>query len=271
MSIQKITFSAVLDYLATKNGTRWNMVFQASQFDLNDFSDSVNYGNLTLNLSPNATRDMQLSDTHIYFKIRKHGIPQEMYIPYTALMIIEDPDDPSASMAWPYFLDHGDDYVPDESAYTHTVELPNSGIKVQLKVPSLSDFTEMGKSASNVVQFPGGTVHIGEEIQMEPRKTLQERMAERGMSVIEGGGVKVLATIPWIDEVHRAKQARREAKALDDKNADVISEPIRSDGSKGNSVFFPDLDVSKCYFPIKRTVRPEWLKVIDGGKNVASA
>ena len=268
MSIQKITFASVLAYLATKRGTRWNMVFQSSQFELKGFSDSVNYGNLTLNLSPSATQDMHLSDTHIYFKICKHGIPQEMYIPYTALMIVQDPDDPAASLQWPFYLDHGDDYTPDMTDVSNVFGLPVQGTKVELKAPSLNDLIEISTRQNNVVHFPGGRTTVGKQIKMDPRKTLQERMAERGMSVINGGDVKVHATIPWIDEVYHAKQARRETKALNAKNAVVVSEPIRSDGSKGNSVFFPDLDVSKCYFQSKRITRPVWLDVINGGKDI---
>lgn len=317
MSIQRLTFEGILNYLSTKKGTVWNMVFQASQLELEDFNDAITYGNITLNLSPNATRDMQCFDDHVYFKMRKHGIVYEINAPYTALMIIEDPDDRSQSMAWPYFLDHGDDYIPDEPERdTNVFYLPNSGVKVELRVPTLADYNNL--NLDNVIQFPGGVGYKGEEIPaagpltlgdlikanqakamskqfpelvgndglIDPEKvhakaqearepTLLERIELRGWTVIEGGNQKPVASIPFIDEVYRAKQAKRELA-----NADklvlgntMIHVPetnkvdnIRSDGSNGNSVYFPDLDVSKCYFPVRRINRPTWVSVIEGGK-----
>ncbi|ABY63173.1 SspB domain-containing protein [Pseudomonas phage 201phi2-1] len=371
MSIQRITFEGVLNWLSTKQSDKWHMVFQASQFDLNDFVDSVSFGHLTLNLSPNATRDMALYDEHIYFKICKHGIPQEMMIPYTALMIIQDPDDPSGSMPWPYFLDHGEDYTPDEDEEldqgtvvkkSNVIELPNSGVKLELRIPTLEDYNNL--NFDNVLQFPkkdaDGELPSAEEIAelnqlmsdngmdinlvefkrndkgefevslslndnpvvewdgkdkhlkqlsdnlpkglvsddgiidvvklaskaqrlaLAAPPTLQQRMAERGMSVIIGGAKPAEASMPFIDEVYRAKRERREAiqKAADEALfkeralpagttlGEMLQSPgmtIRSDGSKGNSVFFPDLDVRKCYFHTRRIVRPEWLQVHEGG------
>jgi len=356
MSIQRITFEGVLNWLSTKNGPKWHMVFQASQFELNDFADSVNFGHLTLNLSPNATRDMQLTDEHIYFKICKHGIPQEMLIPYTALMIIQDPDDPSGSMPWPYFLDHGDDYTPDEDEElehgtvvkkSNAVELPNSGIKLELRVPTLEDYKNL--NFDNVIQFPkqpsdgdlptaeeiaelnklmsdngmdinlvdfkrndqgelevsvslndnpvvewdgkedhlkrlsdnlpkglvtpDGTIDVvklaskSQRLALAAPPTLQQRMAERGMSVIVGGAKPVEASMPFIDEVYRAKRERREqlAKLTMSAESGTMDTGIRSDGSKGNSAFFPDLDVRKCHFHTRRIVRPDWLQVHEGG------
>lgn len=272
MSIQKITFKGVLSYLATKKSTVWNMVFQASQFDTLDFSSNVTYGHLTLNLGPNATRDMELFDDHVYFKIRKHGIVQEMSIPYTALMIIQDPDDAAESMPWPYFLDHGDELEPEpmtgeEYAIQRMAEL---GIKITPEqIRAHAD--EMHRSAPDMFDDQGrvNLFALSEKAQRhrEANPTLEERMKKSNMTVIEGGKTKVIATLPWIDEVYRAKLAAREAKEIIAKNVDTQAESIRSDGSKGNSAFFPDLDVSKCQFPVKRTVRPDWLKVIEGGKN----
>lgn len=272
MTIQKITFQGVLNHLATRQGTRWHMVFQASQFDVRDFGDLVEFGHLTLNLSPSATRDMQLTDTHIYFKIRKHGIVQEMYIPYTALMIIQDPDDPAASMAWPYFLDHGDDFEPSPMTGEEYAIQRMAEMGVTITPEQMAEHAAKMHAMAPDLFGADGSVNVmalAAKAQSVRKPTLQERMAERGMSVIHGDGAKVVASLPWIDEVHRAKQARRAAQAMDDKNAVVVGEEIRSDGSKGNSVFFPDLDVSKCYFPTKRIARPEWLKVIDGGKDAA--
>lgn len=313
MSIQRLTFEGILNYLSTKKGTVWNMVFQASQLELEDFNDSITYGNITLNLSPNATCDMKCYDDHVYFKMRKHGIVHEIMAPYTALMIIQDPDDPSESMAWPYFLDHGDDYIPDEpDRKSNVFHLPNSGIKVELRVPTLADYNNL--KLDNVIHFPGGSAHVGEEIQMDkpltlgelikanqqaafakqfpdlvgndgnidPGKvyeksqsmrepTLLERIELRGWKVIEGGGHKPEASMPFIDEVYRAKRAKRESDAALAKitvNAEVKlgGFEIRSDGSNGNSVYFPDLDVSKCHFPVRRINRPTWVSVIEGGK-----
>lgn len=270
MSIQRLTFEGILNYLSTKKGTVWNMVFQASQLGLEDFNDSITYGNITLNLSPNATRDMQCFDDHVYFKMRKHGIVHEVNAPYTALMIIQDPDDPMLSMAWPYFMDYGDDYIPDEPTQPdHVVHLPNSGLTVKLRVPTLENLTKM--NLDNVIHYPGGSAHVGEEIQMDKPLTLLERIAQRGWTVIEGGNQKPEASMPFIDEVYRAKQAKREsdvalAKIAMNAEVKLCGIEIRSDGSNGNSVYFPDLDVSKCYFPVRRINRPTWVSVIEGGK-----
>lgn len=308
MSIQKITFEGVLNYLATKKGTAWNMLFQASQFDVRDFGDLVNFGHLKLNLSPMATRDMELFEDHIYFKIRKHGIVQEMNIPYTALMIIQDPDDPSQSMPWPYFLDHGDDYTPDEEEAIfgemakelkeltpHVVELPNTGVKLELKVPTLEQHQRSGEeyaikrlaelginitpeqmqeharkmheSMPEIFDAKGNVdlIALANKAQPVRKPTLSERIEARGWTVIEGGNVQAKASMPFIDEVHRAKQARREQLAKLAPDGEVVVS-VRSDGSNGNSVFFPDLDVSKCYFPTSRKRFPSWMTVIQGGK-----
>lgn len=270
MSIQKITFQGVLNHLATKQGTRWHMVFQSSQFDVQDFGDLVDFGHLTLNLSPSATRDMQLTDTHIYFKIRKHGVVQEMYIPYTALMIIQDPDDPAASMAWPYFLDHGDEFEEEPMTGEAYVIQRMAELGFPITPEQLAEHSaKMHALAPDLINADGSVdvMALAAKAKSVRKPTLHERMAERGMSVIHGDGAKVVASMPWIDEVHRAKQVRRAAQVMDDKNSIVAGEEIRSDGSKGNSVFFPDLDVSKCHFQTKRIARPEWLKVIEGGKN----
>lgn len=314
MSIEKITFEGVLNWLATKAGTRWNMVFQASQFDSQEFSDQLNFGQLTLNLSPNATRDMELFEDYIYFKIRKHGIVQEMTIPYTALMIIQDPDDPADSMAWPFFLDHGDDFVQEpmtaeEYAISRMAELGVTITPEQMKEhaaamhelsPDLFDkdgnldvfaLSAKAKRRSDTVEpvaddelksfnfrtptfdqlmagfkFPGDSASNDTVVNHGKTGSLAERMEKSNMTVIEGGKSKVIATLPWIDEVYRAKRAAREAKQVAGRNVETQAEAIRSDGSKGNSAFFPGLDVTKCHFPVKRIERPSWLKVVDGGK-----
>lgn len=245
------------------------MVFQASQLELEDFNDNITYGHITLNLSPSATRDMQCFDDHVYFKMRKHGIEHEITAPYTALMIIQDPDDPMLSMPWPYFMDHGDDYIPDEpTTPSNVVYLPNSGVKVELRVPTLEDLNKM--NLDNVIHFPGGSAHVGEEIQMERPLTLVERIEQRGWTVIEGGNRRPEASMPFIDEVYRAKLAKREsaaklAKITMNDEVKLGEFEIRSDGSNGNSAYFPDLDVSKCRFPVGRMTRPVWLTVIEGG------
>lgn len=313
MSIQKITFEGVLNYLATKKGTAWNMVFQASQFDVRDFGGSVDYDLLTLNLSPIATRDMQLYDDHIYFKIRKHGIVQEMNIPYTALMIIQDPDDPAQSMPWPYFLDHGEDYTPgeediifDEMAKElneltpHVVELPNTGVKLELHAPTIEQHRQSGEEYTLKRLAELGINITPEQLKEHAQKlhesmpelcgadgkldlvavaskakrvnppTLLERIEARGWTVIEGGRNPMTASLPWIDETYRAKREARAARELLGNNEAVSTNvDIRSDGSKGNSMYFPNLDVSNCYFVSRRTQRPSWMVVIEGGKNVA--
>lgn len=248
MSVQKIVFQAMLNHLATKQSPKWHVHLQASQFKLNGFADSTNQGMLILNIGPMATRNMELHDDHFSFNNRKHGVEQFMEIPYTAIMIIQDPDDISQSIPWPYFLDHGDEYInPNVEAASNVIEFKRP---VKEIIPDYLDFGH-------------GTPKVKEVVVAEPKKR------ERKWTVIEGGRSNLpSASMPFIDEVHRAKQARRERDASYMKAPeDVTSQPNRkSDGNDGTSVFFPDLDVSKCYFATKRIERPEWMTVHQGGK-----
>ncbi len=214
MSIQKDAFKSILNHLATKQGSCWNMTFEASQFDLKDFEDSVSYGHITLNLSMRATSAMQLFDDHIYFKVRKHGIEQELSIPYTALMVIHDPDNNGPATEWPYFV---------------------AGARFEPK-------PEVNPGAIHAMTVPNN--------QSSP--TLLERIEVRGWKVIQGSiKSEVMAPQPFIKELHQAK--------LNNRN----KTKIKIEQSK--SIFFPDLDVSKCVFHTKKKLRPEWLTVIKGG------
>ena len=131
------------------------------------------------------------------------------------------------------------------------------------------------KGDATILNFPGKT-----DVQVEPPKllkhdTLETRVRDRHWTVIEGGKAKVEASMPWIDVVYREKLARREAAELaKDKliigNEMKSTQPeIRSDGSTGESSFFPDLDVAKCTWPGKRTPRPDWMTVVKGGEHVS--
>ena len=131
---------------------------------------------------------------------------------------------------------------------------------------------------ATVLNFPNKT-----EVTMEPPKllkhdTLETRVRDRHWTVIEGGKAKPEVSMPWIDVIYREKLARREAAEKEKDSLtfgqvsfvpwdEVANKPafeIRSDGSKGESVFFPDLDVAKCTWPGKRTPRPDWMTVHKG-------
>lgn len=95
--------------------------------------------------------------------------------------------------------------------------------------------------------------------------SLETKMRDRHWTVIEGGKQKPQASMPWIDVVYREKLARREAlEKLAPTDEFIAQQQIRSDGSTGESCFFPNLDVTKCTWPGKRKARPSWLKVFAG-------
>lgn len=287
MSIQKITFKGILDHLATKKSRHWLMTFQASQFNTFDFEGAVTHGQLNLNLGPDAIGKLELYEDSFSFACRRHGITHHLTIPYTAIMFIKDPDT-SEFYQWPYYLDHGDDapYVDEDlvddgfDGDVNYIDFNNPLTPEQLSKPSGTVHPFMSKADLKKLQesLPGlfnanGAVDIlnlakhATRLSTQRELTIAEKVGLRSWAVIEGGKTNTPASIPHIDEIHRAKQAKRE---LETKLAKVnlSSEPkeIRSDGSDGKSVFFPDLDVSKCYFPTRKTARPEWLTVITGSK-----
>lgn len=313
MSIQKHTFEGVLNYLATKESPKWHIYLQASQFELNGFKDSTNFGTLCLNFGPHATRNMVCHDDCVTFNTMKHGIEQFMSVPYTAMMFIQDPDNPNAMLPWPYYLDHGDDSpeVPDNvipftprEAWDTANGISNKLAKDYLDAPGLKTHSD-GAQVIDMVEFKAtrqspeertisllkeqGLVDDNGNLDLialaqkaapirakakdEQPLTIQEKIAMRNWSVIEGGNQKPEASMPFFDEIYHAKRERRESDmklAKINLNAELGTHPkaLRSDGNDGTSVFFPDLDVSKCYFPTKRIERPSWMTVINGGKDV---
>lgn len=104
------------------------------------------------------------------------------------------------------------------------------------------------------------------------KDSVQTKVLDRKWAVIKGGKtVEPKASMPFIDHIYREKQERRKAKELaEDRykfgNEMVSTAPLRSDGSEGKSVFFPDLDVSKVVWPPKKIARPDWMTVINGDK-----
>lgn len=183
----------------------------------------------------------------------------------------------------------------------HVVDLPHSGLTLTMKTPTLGDLSDLterlgktkgvepvdlklnrndnvvyldfGKPQDEAKAILGPMFGIGNRTTQKPEVsapkelTLAERVGLRNWIVIEGGRNKPKASMPFIDEVYRAKRERREQlEKLMPTPEFTESFELRSDGSEGKSVFFPDLDVSKCYFPRKRIERPSWMLVIQGGK-----
>lgn len=271
-TIQAITFKGCLDFLATLDNPKWHVVFQASQFDPKGFANSVQpvTGMLTLNIGPLATRNMQLQDKHFEFNTKLQGIEYFLQIPYTAVMEFLIPTT-GMFMHFPYFLDHGD--LDPEDLEIDSSEDDTDDIVL---ASSLLDKLDTGKLSPNAGFMLGGnfipTLYNFPKIEVpEPKLSTLEKAGLRNWVVVEGGNKpKHQATMPFIDEVHRAKQQRREEQADMDKFIEQhdlkATAAIRSDGSDGKSAFFPDLDVTKCYFKTKKVERPSWMTVHQGGK-----
>lgn len=268
-------------------------------------------GMLILNISGAATRGFDTQDDHFSFYSRVKGKEVFLEVPYSAVFLAIDPDTGIPNLFPFYEEHADDTVPPEEELVMgtpvrneHVVDLPHSGLRVTLKAPTLGDlhdlserlgktkgvepidikrdnnvvYMDFGKSQENDARaILGPMLGIGnraasvDETAPPKELTLAERVGMRKWVVIEGGRQKPQASMPFIDEVYRAKQERREMElklAKINLNTEIGATPkeIRSDGSDGTSAFFPDLDVSKCYFPRKRTERPAWLVVIQGGK-----
>ena len=309
--MKEICFKALMDWFVEQNASKWYVHVQASQFDVKEYAPFVNEvtGMLILNISANATRNFSTDEVGFSFLSRVNGKEIFLEVPYTAIFVAVDPDTGIPNL-FPYFEDHGDmDIETPETEEVlgtpimkdHVVELPNSGIKLQLKVPTLADLADMpdiiknttGYRAADIVrdadnkvirvtfgkQDPvqndakailGQMAYLGKPPE-EPAPTVTERVTQRHWRVIQGGKGKTEVTMPYIDTVYRAKRDKREREeqlAKINMNAEIgVSKPeIRSDGSDGTSSHFPDLDVSKCTFVTKPIERPEWMNVVQGGK-----
>lgn len=162
------------------------------------------------------------------------------------------------------------------------------------------DFGDKGNATfsgdATILNFPGKVEvntfddsqkkALGEWGKLLTHDTVETKMRDRHWTVIEGGKAKPVASMPWIDVIYREKLARREAaeklkESLTfgqiaylpcDEEGNLIGckrSEIRSDGSNGESSFFPNLDVAKCTWPGKRVPRPDWLIVVKGGEHVA--
>jgi stringent starvation protein B len=160
---------------------------------------------------------------------------------------------------------------PDGKLVVRASTLNDSVIHVDFKGNSVPTFD----GDATILNFPGKSEIKIEEPKLLKHDTLETRVRDRHWTVIEGGKTKPEATMPWIDTVYREKRARREAAELTKDKMVIGNEmkstqpEIRSDGSTGESSFFPNLDVSKCTWPGKRKARPEWLTVHKGGEHVA--
>lgn len=270
-TVASFTFKGFLDFMATLNNPKWHVVLQASQFDPRDFKTSVQpvTGLLTLNIGPQATRAMVLHDTHFEFCTKRQGIEQFMQIPYTAVMEFINPVN-QEFMHFPFFLDHGD-VEPEDLEYSDTmIDTRKQTTLDSLLNKSLNlDQSSNGFQLGNV--FIPTLFNFPKEPAVVPQISTLEKAGLRNWVVIEGGRNKPEVS-PVIDEIHRAKEERRARQAnlwtqdeLDSKVA--VKSDLRSDGVSGDkSTYFPDLDVSKCYFQSKRVDRPTWLAVVQGGK-----
>lgn len=311
--MKELCFKALMEWFVQQNASRWNIHVQASQFDVKDYAPYVNEitGMLILNISANATRNFNTDTEGFSFMSRVNGKEVFLEVPYTAVFVAVDPDTGIPNL-FPYYEDHdGMDLMPVDTEEVmgtpvqkgHVVELPHSGIKVQLKTPTLGDILDISqgktkgapthevihdgdnkvirvtfgnkepvendaKAIMGVMQYLGKPVEVVKPI---PEPTVTERVTQRHWRVIQGGKGKTETTMPYIDEVYRAKRDKREQEeqlAKINMNAEIgTSKPeIRSDGSDGTSAFFPDLDVSKCTFVTKPIDRPEWMTVVQGGR-----
>ena len=310
--MKELCFKALMDWFVSQNASRWFIHAQASQFDVKDYAPYVNEitGMVILNISANATRDFSTNSEGFSFKSRIKGKEVFLEVPYSAVFVAVDPDTGIPNL-FPYFEDHGDMDIetPETEEVLGTpvlkdptvVELPHSGIKVQLKVPTLAEVLDIsqgktkGAPTSEVVRdgdnkvirvtfgkqdeasndakaILGPMTYLGKHSEEpKPEPTVTERVTQRHWRVIQGGKGKQEPTMPYIDEVYRAKRDKREREeqlAKVTMNAEIgVSKPeIRSDGSDGKSSHFPDLDVSKCAFVTKPIERPEWMSVVQGGK-----
>lgn len=311
--MKRIAFSALLDWFVEIDAKRWNVYVQGTQFDVKEYASAVQLhsGMLLLNLSANATRNFTCDDEGFSFKSRINGVEVFLEIPYTAVFAAVHPDTGIPNM-YPFFEDYGDmdpietvDVLGTPVAKYNVVTLPHSEISRSFELNLNKELQQLLKDNPNmsVIFSPSDDVNndatcvlgklghyndgqlgtgpmasIGSPATVEPtpvEPTVEERVTQRRWRVIEGGKQKVEATMPWIDEVYRAKRDRREA-AQADKFIIGNSIPhvpdgkefkaIRSDGNDGTSSFFPDLDVAKCVFYVKPTPRPEWMTVLEGGK-----
>lgn len=285
-----LTFKAVLDWFMEIDASKWHIAVQASQFDPKEYASCVEPGTgmLTLNVSGKATRNFNTYDTYFSFNSRLNGKEIFLEIPYSAVFMAYDPVS-GIPNSFPYFEDHGDMDMDApftfnmENPFVHTfakpvdsktkdssnvIELPHSGMRVELKTPTLADLEAMmdGLNYKRIYEHDFSNARTAAK-----PLTLEEKVAHRSWVVIEGGKASKPKSMPWIDEVYREKQARREAAKPADKviigNTMKSTAPeIRSDGASGHSAHFPDLDVSKCVFATRRRQRPNWISVHQGGK-----
>lgn len=229
----KEAFKNILDFLANSGTTDWRMVFQASQFEVYDFENAVSFDELMLNISPTAVRNMELMDDSFSFDCRKHGIDQKLTIPYSSIIAIKDPNSDNF-FAWPYF-----NTKPKE--------------EIQPDVPNKVALT----SKLNEVFNP----EKSESTPKSDKKTIiLDEVKQRGWRIIEGGGNSTPGMPSPLELIH---QSRKEKREMDAKLAKVVTTTNKTNiVIETKSEFFPDLDVTKCYFPKQKVKRPEWLAVV---------
>jgi stringent starvation protein B len=282
----KLTFKALLDWFLELNARKWYIHVQACQFDVKDYAPYVSpeTGMLILNISGAATRGFDTHEDHFSFYSRVKGKEVFLEVPYSAVFLAIDPDTGIPNL-FPFYEEHADDIEPPgysvptigdlkdlSELFSKTKGIQPSDIKLKNDKSNVV-YLDFGKPADEAKAILGPMFGIGNRVTQEPEGTtpkeltLAERVGLRNWVVIDGGRQKPKASMPFIDEVYRAKQERREQleKLMPTPEFTERFE-LRSDGSEGKSVFFPDLDVSKCYFPRKRIERPSWMVVIQGGE-----
>lgn len=279
--IQRLTFKALVDWLEEIKSTKRHIMVQASQVKLGAMVAEVSpaTGLICLSINPRAISELQLHDDCIKFTCGYKQLPVHLKIPYTAILLVAG--DAYRTNHYPYFEDHGSDYMEFQNEPDDGPHLNTSGSGWEQKFdrlpPGVVDGTMYhGTPGKSTVPTIGDLTKFFDD-SLEPKRigkdTLVEKMSDRRWTVIEGGrtSVKPEGSSPFIDEIHRARRERREKERLLAKinlsgESGQIDSDIRLDGSKGTSAFFPNLDPSKCVFPGRRVKRPAWVKVINGGK-----
>lgn len=277
-NLHRNTFSGLLDWFLENEADRWLIHVQACQFDVGDYADKISpiTGFLTLNISGVATRNFEMYDDYFSFSSMLNGKEVHLEIPYSAVFAGINPYN-GEPLLFPYFKDILDP-EPKMPPKQYTAVF-NENRKVTLNIPTLEDIKSMmerdvdgSKGFSHYGKATTGPmVSIGGPAKNHPGQTLREKMEQRHWHIIRGGKQKVATELPFVDTAYRIKRDKREAEQSEKNTVKPApAEPkvreLRSDGADGISSHFPDLDVSKCAFHTNPIPRPDWMTVIEGGK-----